>query len=64
MASALIKLTIVVVILTGCTERFRYFCQDPSNWSASVCQRPECAINGVCPDQLNRPADMKAEPEK
>lgn len=52
------------VLLTGCQERFRYPCQDPANWQEPACQRPGCAINGVCPDQLNRPTDMKMENEK
>jgi hypothetical protein len=49
--------------LAGCDERYRYPCQDPKNWSNAECKRPDCAINGVCPDQLNRPNDMKSERE-
>lgn len=67
-AYRLFQLIVVVLTLTflysACTERFRYPCQDPANWSAAYCQRPDCAINGVCPDQLNRATDMKAENEK
>lgn len=49
--------------LVGCDERYRYSCQDPKNWANAECKRPDCAINGVCPDQLNRPTDMKSERE-
>lgn len=51
------------LLLAGCDERYRYPCQDPKNWSNAECKRPDCAINGVCPDQLNRPNDMKSERE-
>jgi hypothetical protein len=52
------------LLLSGCDERFRYECQSPKNWNIPECQRPMCAINGVCPDQLNKPTDMKMENEK
>lgn len=52
------------LLLAGCEERFRYECQNPKYWERSDCQRPMCAINGVCPEQLNRPTDMKMENEK
>lgn len=52
------------LLLAGCDERFRYECQNPKNWERPDCVRPMCAINGVCPDQLNKPTDMKMENEK
>ena len=55
--------SLCLAILTGCNERYRYPCQDPKNWNNQECKRPDCAINGVCPDQLNRPTDMKSERE-
>lgn len=55
--------SLVLVLLSGCNERYRYPCQDPKNWNNAECKRPECAINGTCPDQLNRPNDMKSERE-
>lgn len=54
----------LVFLLAGCEERFRYDCQNPKFWGKEECQRPLCAINGVCPDQLNKPTDMKMENEK
>lgn len=57
-------LILAVLVLVGCDEKFRYPCQDPKNWDQDACQRPGCAINGVCPDQLNRPTDMKLENER
>jgi hypothetical protein len=52
------------MLLAGCDERFRYECQNPKHWERADCVRPMCAINGVCPDQLNKPTDMKMENEK
>lgn len=49
------------MLLAGCEERFRYECQNPKKWSAPQCQRPDCAINGVCPDQLTRPEERASE---
>lgn len=57
-------LILALLLLAGCDEKFRYPCQDPKNWTAEPCQRPNCAINGVCPEQLNRPTDMKLENER
>lgn len=54
----------LAVLLAGCEERFRYDCQNPKFWAKEECQRPMCSINGVCPDQLNKPTDMKMENEK
>lgn len=56
-------LLFLVAILTACTEHFRYPCQDPKNWERDECRRPLCAVAGTCPDQLNRPSDMKSERE-
>ena len=54
------KTHVVVVILAllalmGCEERFRYFCQDPKNFSAKRCQRPDCLFTQDCPDYLVAP---------
>lgn len=54
-------LLIMLMLFAGCQERFRYTCQNPKNWEDADCKRPLCSINGVCPDQLNRPEDSKAE---
>lgn len=58
-----IAILIVLLLLTGCQERYRYACQDPKNWKNEECVRPTCSVNGVCPDQLIKPSDMKAERE-
>jgi hypothetical protein len=50
---ALILLT--VISLSACEERYRYYCQDPANFSAKRCQRPDCLFTQDCPDYLVAP---------
>ncbi len=46
----LVLLPIVLAALGG--DRFRYPCQDPSNWDKSICQRPACDVTRSCPDHI------------
>lgn len=49
------KLLLVIplmVLLTGCDERYRYPCQNPENWENKYCQKPYCSANGTCPEDL------------
>jgi hypothetical protein len=41
-----------LIVLTGCSERYRYPCQDPENWNEKQCQKPFCSANGTCPEDL------------
>lgn len=45
-------LSVLLVLLTGCEDRYRYPCQDPKNWSNSECKPPICTATGTCPEQL------------
>ena len=45
-------LSILLVLLTGCEDRFRYPCQNPENWELDECKPPICTASGTCPDQL------------
>ena len=51
------KLLLLSLLLTlmGCEERYRYFCQDPANFQAKRCQRPDCLFTQDCPDYLVAP---------
>jgi hypothetical protein len=51
------KLLLISLLLTlaACEDRFRYFCQDPQNFSAKRCQRPDCLFTQDCPDYLVAP---------
>ena len=44
-----------LVILAGCEDRYRYYCQDPANWNQKRCQRPDCLFTQDCPDYLVAP---------
>ena len=44
-----------IVLLTACEDRYRYSCQDPKNFSAKRCQRPDCLFTQDCPDYLVAP---------
>jgi len=45
-------LLLPLLLLAGCEERFRYPCQDPSNWNENQCKKPFCSANGTCPEDL------------
>jgi hypothetical protein len=44
-----------LLMLVACEDRYRYFCQDPKNFSAKRCQRPDCLFTQDCPDYLVAP---------
>jgi hypothetical protein len=46
---------IAMFLLYGCEDRVRYFCQDPKNFVAKRCQRPDCLFTQDCPDYLVAP---------
>jgi hypothetical protein len=46
---------VLLLLLAGCEERYRYYCQDPANWAAKRCQRPDCLFTQDCPDYLVAP---------
>jgi len=52
-------LSILLVLLTGCEDRFRYKCQDPQNWSSAECKPPICTATGTCTEQLIKPEQEK-----
>lgn len=52
-------LSILLVLLTGCDDRYRYPCQDPKNWGNAECKPPVCSAAGTCPDQLVKPEQEK-----
>jgi len=48
-------LILILALLAGCEDRWRYFCQDPQNFSKQRCQRPDCLFTQDCPDYLVAP---------
>ena len=45
----------LLLVLMGCEDRYRYYCQDPKNFQAKRCQRPDCLFTQDCPDYLVAP---------
>ena len=33
-------------------DRFRYPCQDPSNWDKEYCKMPICDVTRTCPEHI------------
>ena len=54
-------LSVLLVLLTGCEDRFRYPCQDPKNWDKEECKPPLCTATGTCPSQLTKPEEPTKE---
>jgi hypothetical protein len=56
-------LTIVVFALMtfgGCSDRYRYKCQDPDHFGDADCQKPKCLFTQICPEYLVAPVLEKA----
>ena len=50
-----IALILSLITLMGCEDRYRYFCQDPKNFNAKRCQKPDCQFTQDCPEYLVAP---------
>ena len=44
-----------LLLLMGCEDRYRYYCQDPKNFAAKRCQKPDCLFTQDCPEYLVAP---------
>ena len=45
--------TLAALLLVGCSDTYRYPCQDPANKNKEECNRPACEADGMCYDTLN-----------
>jgi hypothetical protein len=50
----------LAILLIGCSENYRYPCQDPDNWDKQICKKPWCSANGTCPEDLTHYEKNKA----
>ena len=48
-----------VLALVGCSDSYRYPCQDPANFSSPSCNPPVCEANGTCTKYLIGEPDAK-----
>ena len=46
----LLLLPLTLAIFSG--DRFRYPCQDPSNWDKDFCKVPICDVTRTCPEHI------------
>ena len=46
---------LLILLLAGCGDQYRYFCQNPDNFSAKQCQKPRCEFDQTCPEYLIAP---------
>ena len=46
---------LLLLLLTGCEEKYRYKCQNPDNFHAVDCQKPRCQFTQTCPEYLVAP---------
>ena len=46
-------LILTALLLTSCSDHYRYPCQDPENKDNPECNRPICEADGFCYDTLN-----------
>ena len=49
------KYLLLLMLLVGCEDRYRYFCQNPNNFQAKRCQKPACQFSQDCPEYLVAP---------
>jgi hypothetical protein len=48
-------LLLLLLLLTGCEDKYRYYCQNPDNFHAEQCQKPRCQFTQTCPEYLVAP---------
>ena len=46
---------LLILLLVGCSDRYRYPCQDPNHFQDAECQRPKCLFTQQCSDYLVAP---------
>lgn len=46
------RILLLTLLLAGCSDVYRYPCQNPDNWEHKVCKKPYCSANGTCPEDL------------
>jgi hypothetical protein len=46
---------LVLLLLAGCQDHYRYKCQNPDHFQDLECQRPKCLFTQQCSDYLVAP---------
>lgn len=45
----------IIALLVGCSDHYRYPCQNPDNFYVKECQKPKCLFTQQCPEYLVAP---------
>jgi len=57
-------LLMLLLLVAGCEERYRYTCQDPLHFQDEQCKHPACEFSQTCPEYLVAPIlDNKINPQ-
>ena len=60
-----ISLLSILLLVSGCEDRYRYVCQNPDKFDLPECQKPRCLFTQTCPEYLVAPVlTNKIEPPK
>jgi len=51
---------LALLLVGGCSDSYRYPCQDPANKDKEECNRPACEADGMCYDLLNGLPEQEA----
>ena len=43
---------LVAGIITGCSQEYRYPCQNMENWDKPMCKKPLCSVHKDCPSHI------------
>ncbi|NBW58210.1 hypothetical protein EB118_17065 [bacterium] len=43
---------LLALLISGCSDYYRYPCQNPENWDKDICKKPYCDINKSCPEHI------------
>ena len=49
---SLVLISILALASCGYDGKYRYACQDPTNWGKTECEPPECKVDGACTETL------------
>ena len=59
-----ISLLLVLFLMSGCEDRYRYVCQNPDKFDLPECQKPRCLFTQTCPEYLVAPVLTNKVEEK
>jgi uncharacterized lipoprotein len=48
-------IALLLLLVAGCDDQYRYPCQNPDNFHKPECQKPKCLFTQQCPEYLVAP---------